>query len=179
MGPAEASPWWWWREKWRLPSLFSTDPVSQITRLEPASLCLGHRQGGLPRPANSCAPVLGWDSNSFSVCPGTGEVPLFATCYVVPLVLSCPAAFQGKDHFLLLWTAPLTYHQTGGWLSSSSGARMGQLAPVGRKPFSQRWDPSQSQLRFISCSDTVVCFPTHLFSSFVSTQKGIPPLMPM
>ena len=49
---------------------------------------------------------------------------------------SYTATLQGVDHFLLLQTEPLTYHQIWGRLPSSPGVQTGQLAPVQRKPCS-------------------------------------------
>ena len=72
----EAPPCWWRGEKWQYSSLSSIDQVSQTTLFKPSSLCCGHKQGGLSSSADTHALMLGWDSNSCSVHPCTGETLL-------------------------------------------------------------------------------------------------------
>lgn len=118
------------------------------------------------------------------VRPSTGEVLLHAAGYVVP---DC----QMQAGFILSHSTP-----GRGWLSSTayctpdlateSGA--GSPPPQGHDLGSQFLSRESPSVRywlflcpvlccfFFPCPDTVLCSPSHSFSSFVSLQQGVPPL---
>ena len=76
-----------------------------------------------------------------------------------------PTALQGGDHFLLLRTVPLIYHQTQGWLPSFPGSWLQSK----ENPEDKDRIPLSPSLRFFSSPDTVPdTSPATLSLPFVS-----------
>ena len=96
------------------------------------------------------------------------------------LLLFCTAAHRGGDCFLLLQTAPLTYHQIQGWLPSSTGALTSSQPQSRESPTVRDGIPLSPGPRFSSCPDAMLvqsyASPATLSLPFVSQQKEIPSL---
>ena len=146
----------------------------------PSLLCCGCKPGSLSCSRDSCALVFSWDSNSCSTCPSTGEAPLCAAQCVVP-------GWQTQAGFVLSHSIP-----GRGSLSPTVGctpdiatqAGTGSLPRQGHNPGSQpqSWEsPSvrdwiflSPSRRFLSCPDTVLCFPRLSFSFLRLSAEGDP-----
>ena len=89
----EAPPWWWWGEKWQTPSLFSMTQCPESLLWSRPPCAAGADKAVCLAPPTPLPWRLGWELNSASVCPSTGEAPPDMRSR---LLLSCAAALQGR-----------------------------------------------------------------------------------
>ena len=160
------------------------DQVSQTTLFKLSSLCQGHKQGGLSHSADSHALAFGWDSNSLFMCPSTGGVPLHTADIWSPAVRPqqfCflsghkPCSHSTPGRILLSPTVDCTPDLTIEPRASSPPPQVhdqGNHPPSRESPSVRDWIFLCLSPGFLSCPDTILCFPSLSFSSLCLSVEG-------
>ena len=122
-------------------------------------------------------PALGWDSNSRSVRPATGEAPLHAAGSVVPDGFLLSRSTPGRESLSPTVDCALDLGTEPGAGSPPPQVHQQGSQPQSREsPAVRDWIFLHAALRFFSCPDTVLCFPSHSFSSLCLSTEGDPSL---